>query len=409
MTRIDSKAARDKLEFLNEPYWQRIAMGLFVGYRVSGIGGEGSWRGRCRDDGKQHYLTIRPDEFTHDRIGADTKFRQAEKIVREWHKSIEQGVVVQRLTVGEALLKYMQSKTMLPLEQIRSSKHKDLSRDDRNIKKNLNVYERLVINNDIGRVYLDKLRSDMLTDWLRSLVEDVDPMAAEELRAAKNTANRTWAGFRAALNWAFATHLVATDNAWRSVKRFKDVEASREFIPAPSDIAALYAKASPEIIRVCEFLRLTGCRAGEAYLATVDSFDGSALTIHADTKTGRRVVPLSTEASKFIAGLAVGKIKKAPLLVRDDGEPWETAELNKRFRVAREAAGYSFEFIPYSFRHLWITNACRGSQLNVVEVAQIAGTSVEMIQTHYAKLQHGRVTAALDNLASIRTKEQVNG
>lgn len=403
MPKIESKTARDKLPARRDPYWQRIAPGLFVGYRVSLLGGDGTWRGRWRDESGQHYRKIASHEFTPDKIGSDTKFRQAELIVREWHSALEQGVVPQRLTVGEVALQYLQSKTMLPLEQIKSTKHTDLSRDDRNIKKALSVFERLVIDDEIGKVHLDRLRSDWLTAWMRRLVEDIDPSADDELRAGKNTANRTWASLRAALNWAFAQRLVASDNAWRAVKRFSSVDGVRDYIPTRAEIERFYTFASPEVITVCEFLRLTGCRPGEAYQVTVDSIKGNSLQIGADTKTGRRSVPLSSEASAFIAKLSEGKIKKAYLLTREDGQPWVGAEFSKRFRAAREAAGFGFEFVPYSFRHLWITNACQ--VMEVLAVAQTAGTSVDMIQKHYAKLQPGRVTAALDNLATIRARE----
>lgn len=405
MPKIDSKNARDKLPFRRDPYWQRIAPGVFVGYRVSALAGDGAWRGRARDaDGKQQYRCIESIEFTPDKVGADTKFRQAEKIVRAWYAALEQGVVPQRLTVGEAVLKYLADKTMLTLEQIKASKHGDLCRQDRNIKKNLSVFERAIVADEIGKVHLDRLRSDLLTAWLRRQVDDIDPMEVEVLRAAKSTANRTWASFRAALNWAFEQRLIANDNAWRAVSRFDKATASREYIPSDDDIARLYAVASPEVIRVCQFLRHTGCRPGEAYSATVKSFDraGKTLTISPDSKTGRRVVPLSSEAAEYLATLAVGKIEKALLLTRDDGKPWETAELNKRFRIARESAGFAFEFVPYSFRHLWITNACNA--LEVLHVGQASGTSVEMIQKHYAKLQPGRITAALDNMATLRAR-----
>lgn len=406
MPKVDTKTARAKLEFRRDPYWQRVAPKLYVGYRVCALGGEGYWRGRWRDETGRKYLAIDADELAADELGKDTQFRQAEHIVRNWHKALEQGVTSERLTVADVVHRYLKSKTKLPLDQIKAAKHGDLSRDDRNVKKSLSVFERHVIAHPVSRQYLDKLRTVHLDDWLNGLTADVDPMSHEELRAAKSTANRTWASFRAALNWAFKKKYVASDNAWRAVESYTKVEASREFIPAATDITALYAVAPPEIVRVCEFLRLTGCRPGEAYKATVGALEGKTLKVDPDTKTGSRVISLSTEAAEFIAGLAVGKIKKAPLLVRDDGEPWETAELNKRFRVARDAAGYSFEFVPYSFRHLWITDACRGTEMGVMEIAITAGTSVEMIQKHYAKLQHGKITAALDNLASIRAKEQ---
>ena len=53
-TSIDTKAKRDRLAKRREPYWQKLILGGYIGYRVGAIGG--SWIARYRDEaGKQRY------------------------------------------------------------------------------------------------------------------------------------------------------------------------------------------------------------------------------------------------------------------------------------------------------------------------------------------------------------------
>jgi site-specific recombinase XerD len=394
MVKIDSNGAREKLEFRRDPYWQRIAPGLYVGYRVSEKGGDGTWRARWRDDnGRQQYRTIEPSEFTQDTTGQDTKFRQAEKIARAWQAALAEGVTPKRLTLADAVAEYLKDKR-------RDRKARALRAADSAEA----ALARHVLADPVAGVFLDKLRSDMLTAWLDRRVSPKNPEDPDSVRAAQSTANRERARLVAVLSWAYKERLIASDAPWRGLRKFADTHARREFIPSQEQSEALLAAGTPEVSRVARFLDITGCRPGEAFKATAAAFDeaGGTLTIDTDTKTGRRVVPLSTEGIRYLASLAAGKIGKALLLTRDDGAAWDSAEYAKRFRLARERAGLTSEFVPYSFRHRWITLAIGHMEIGTVALA--AGTSVEMIERHYAKLQPSRMRAALDRLESERTE-----
>ena len=148
---------------------------------------------------------------------------------------------------------------------------------------------------------------------------------------------------------------------------------------------------------------MTGLRVGEVYRLRAADFDREAGTVRvsADTKTGKpRVVPVSSEAVVFLSGLAAERIGKALLFTRDDGVAWDGNEAAKRFRELRNTLGLSDELVLYCVRHRWISRAC--GQMEIGQVALIAGTSVEMIQEFYAKLSAVRARADLDKVASIK-------
>ncbi|MCZ6668127.1 MAG: hypothetical protein O6932_05610, partial [Gammaproteobacteria bacterium] len=54
---IDTKAKRNRLAKRREPYWHKLVLGGFIGYRAGAKGG--SWIARYRsEDGKQHYKSL---------------------------------------------------------------------------------------------------------------------------------------------------------------------------------------------------------------------------------------------------------------------------------------------------------------------------------------------------------------
>ena len=55
--KIDSKSKRNRLAKRNEPYWDKVVWGGYVGYRVGEK--EGVWKARYRiESGEQRYKTL---------------------------------------------------------------------------------------------------------------------------------------------------------------------------------------------------------------------------------------------------------------------------------------------------------------------------------------------------------------
>lgn len=401
MAKIDSKGAREKLPFRRDPYWQRIESGLYVGYRVSSAGGDGSWRGRWRDeDGTQQWRTFDNADFKPDGHGRDTAFIQAVRFAREWQSALVAGVINKPLTVADAVDEYLKAKD-----------RDDDARSIRGTAKARAAFQKHVLSDPVANVELSKLRADILQSWLdrRVIVQGDDPDDPDARRAARNTANRELARLKAVLNFALKRRLVGSDFAWRGVDRFKHTEAKREFVPTVADIAKLMKQATPDMAQLVQLLELTGLRPGEAYKLRVKDYDKASGTIAVspDTKTGKRTVPVSTDAMQFLNKLAASRIGDALLITRDDGMGWDGNEAAKRFRAIRKAAGLPDEFVLYCLRHRWISEAV--ARMEVGTVAIIAGTSIEMIQDFYAKLSAERTRADLDRIDAHKKRAKDNG
>lgn len=397
--KIDSKTARDKLEPRHNPYWHRLSAGLYVGYHCSTIAGEGNWHGRWRnDEGRQLKFKVDADLFKADKPGRDTKFEQSVVHVQAWHARIKGGVTHKSLTVADAVEAYLKSKEK---GATKSGVQLDSARVLRNLKKNRTAFNSTVFNHSLAGIALEKLRSHHLTAWLIDRAEPKDADNPESIRAAMSTANRDWSRLRAALRYAYKQQLLANPSAIDGVEPFQSVAASRTFLPSADDMTRLFSAAPKEVARIAKFLALTGCRPGEVFNLTQRSFNKQAgtLDIAADTKTGRRTLPLSSAATEFVASVAADKIGAAVLFPRANGKAWDGNDYAKAFREARADAGLTDEFVAYSFRHLWITEHCK--TMSIAQVAKIAGTSIKMIDEYYFALQSDDARQQLDIVAEL--------
>lgn len=396
---IDSKTARDKLEPRHNPYWHRLSAGLYVGYHCSLRGGDGNWHGRWRnEDGRQLKFKVDNSRFKADKPGRNTKYEQAVVLVHEWHARIKGGATHKSLTVADAIEVYLKSKEK---GANKSGVQLDTERVLRNLKKNRSAFEATVFNHPLAKVPLDRLRSHHMSSWLIGRAEPKDADNPESIRAAMNTANRDWARVRAALRYAYKQQLLTSPAAIDGVEPFRNVASPRTYLPSADDIARLFAVAPSEVTRIAKFLALTGCRPGEVFKLTQRSFNKQAgtLDIDADTKTGRRTLPLSSAATEFVASIAADKIGAALLFPKANGKAWDGNEYAKAFRDARSSAGLTDEFVAYSFRHLWITEHCK--TMSIAQVAKIAGTSIKMIDEYYFALQSDDARQQLDIVAEL--------
>ncbi|MCW0126197.1 hypothetical protein [Burkholderia pseudomallei] len=225
-TSIVSKTARDKLPPRREPYFARVQSGLYVGFRKLAEG-DGTWIARRRNEaGKQEYKAL----------GTLPSFDDAVKATLEWSTAADAGVSTKSTTVKDACEHYVKH---LGLHKGASSKSDAEGR-----------FKRLVYDNKIGRIDLSKLRTSHMKDWLAEQISEIEESAEDEddLRRAKDSANRNLASLKAALNLALHDRLVATDAGWKTVTKFKDVGRRRQsFLPAEQRSALI--EACPEDIR----------------------------------------------------------------------------------------------------------------------------------------------------------------
>jgi integrase len=381
---IKSATGRKALVPRREPYWERLAKGMYVGYRAH-EDGKGTWIARLRDeDGKQKYNAL----------GSFDDFDQAAKAAQQWADTFGQGVRVFDTTVVDACKSYL--------------KWLKLNRAATTVKLAESCFTRLVYGQTIGKIALGKLQTRHVAAWLNAQVDlDGDD---EDIRRSKATANRALDNLKAALNRAMKDRLVATDAGWQTVTRFDKVSRRRERFLTLEDRAALLKHCDPDMRDFCTGLLLTGARPGELANCDLSDFDAAAGTLTLDGKTGRRTVGLSTAAIELFKKVSRNRIGKQPLLVRDvpvmppGVEPldprWNKDNWKKRFKSAVKAAGLPDDVVPYSLRHAAISEFVMAG-MDVYVVATITGTSVDMIQRHYGHLRHDRTRQLLDRAVMV--------
>jgi integrase len=367
---LKSSSKRNELKPRREPYWHRIEAGLFVGYRRIETG-KGTWIARRRnDEGKQQYKAL----------GTIDTLDKAVSLASAWAASVEQGVQHTTTTVKMACEAYV-----LHLKE----KNTKASSEDAEGR-----FKRLVYDEPIGKIALDKLRTTALRTWMqKQLNDDGDE---EDLRRSKDSANRNLNTLKAALNLALKDRLVANDSGWRTVSIFPKAGKRRTGDLSPADLQNLLKSCKTvQIAGLVRALMLTAVRPGEIAAANVGDFNKDQGSMVLTGKTGTRTVTLSTAAVEFFKECAKDKLPGAPLLTDEYGNRWNKDSWKKPFREACVAAELPDDVVMYTLRHAAISNMIAGG-VDTFVVARLAGTSTTMIDKHYGHLRHDQTRAKLD-------------
>lgn len=369
---IKSKSGRAALPAKREPYWSRVRTGLYVGFRKLKIG-EGTWIARHQENGKKQYRAL--GTFLEE--GA---FDNAVDAAKEWNDSLEQGASNKIAIVEDVCHAYVDH---LKMHKTASSAADAEGR-----------FKRLVYGKKIGHIQLSKLKTTDVKQWLNAQV-DVDDDDEDDIRKAKDSANRNLNSFKAALNLALADRLVATDAAWKTVTGFVGVGKRRTAYLDMEQRGALI-DASPDDLRLLvKGMLLTAARPGELARLIVSDFNKSQGTLDLEGKTGRRTATISTAARHFFTEQSKGKLPAAPLISREYGGHWNKDAWKKMFKVAVKEAKLPADTVMYTLRHVAISELIMGGMDSFI-VARLAGTSVAMIEKHYGHLRHKETRQKLD-------------
>jgi site-specific recombinase XerD len=111
-------------------------------------------------------------------------------------------------------------------------------------------------------------------------------------------------------------------------------------------------------------------------------------------------VPLGREALEHFKQHAAGKLPSAWLIARADGGQWRKEFWRDQIKEAAARAKLPAATCATTLRHSTVTDLLTNG-LDVFSVAALAGTSLAMIQKHYAHLQHDVARKALDRLAKL--------
>jgi len=132
-------------------------------------------------------------------------------------------------------------------------------------------------------------------------------------------------------------------------------------------------------------LTLLPLRPGAAAALTVADFDAKrrALTVPEEKGHRSRVIALPLATAAFIARCAKGKSAGDPLVGRSDGRAWDKDSWKIGVKKAVSAAKLDDGVSAYTLRHSTITDLVK--KVDVLTVAELSGTSIQIIQKHYFK------------------------
>jgi integrase len=227
-----------------------------------------------------------------------------------------------------------------------------------------------------------------LTD-LRAWRDDLVSREADAV--SKSTANRIIANFKAALNHAYADEKsgLASDGAWRRLESFESAATKREDHFSEPEVAKLIREARKLDAPFADLLAAgfyTGARYGELAALDVRHVDARRQTLAIPSgKTGARITTLTEEAARWFASIAENREPREPLLQPAEGGRWLKSMQHRRMKAALAAAKLPKSASFYTLRHTYISRAIeRGMPLTLL--AENVGTSVRMIELHYAHL-----------------------
>jgi len=330
--RLQTREARQKLEPAKEPYWRELRRGLHVGYYK---GHEtGTWWLREIREGRRAKRRV---GLADDQVPPDGKavysFEQVLKVaLGEERPTLSPG---RDCTVEDALNDYW---------TYREAKSPALSV----------AIDKSKLTTHVGKALRARsvaaLTTAELEKWRNALVGATEDR--EQQRRAQATAERVRRTFFAALSYARRTNpdKVPSDQAWRSVHSFRNIDRPRTRFLSVSEAKRLLNAMPQDFRQLARGALYTGLRLGELLALTVSDFDDGQVHVRHSKGGKERTVPLSPEGIEFFDQVTAGKPGDTMLFQQDSGEPWQRIHASRYMARACKAATISPPAIFHDLR-----------------------------------------------------------
>jgi integrase len=405
---LETRSARLKLPTGGKPRWRLIEPGLHLGYRRP-KSGSGTWIAR-RYVGKGAYEEKKlgiADDFTDVELkpepagveNAIKTFSQAQEEARSWWRGERRkdhglGVDAGPYTVKAACEDYLRYYTA----------------EGRKSPYTVNLSIKVHILAALGDLEVAKLTTRKLRDWHYGLAvaprrlrtskfakvqktKAVTTGDEDEVRARRATANRILTVLKAALNHAFHERCVTSDEAWRAVKPYKEVDAPVVRYLSADECRRLVNRCPDDLRQMVRAALLTGCRYGElSRLRCEDvNLDAHTVAIRQSKAGRRRHVVLTGEGAAFFSSLVAGRKPRDLLLPREDGGAWKAAQQTRPLKEAcadaKIAPAVGFHVLRHTHASIL---AMKGVPMGVI-AAQLGHADTRITERHYAHLAPSHV------------------
>ncbi len=393
--KMDTRTARASLSERREPYWTVIAKGCAIGYRRGAKGG--TWLARFRDDtGKQHHEALGAADDARDPDGRTVfSFNQAQERARAFFakraKELSGEIETHAgpYTVALALDDYFAARTARGSKGVKADRH---AADARIVPK-------------LGTVEVAKLTTRQIREWHVGLAaaarlvrskkgaaeratKNHDEDDPDAVRARRATANRVLTVLKAALNHSYHEKHAASDEAWRKVKPFREVDAAVVRFLKADECVRLVNACDPAFRSLVRGALVTGARYGELARMRADDFHAEGGTVAVRTsKAGKpRHVALTDEGRSVFEALTAGQGARTLVFRRDHDEPWKASQQQKPLDAASKRAGINPSATFHVLRHTYASAlAMKGVPMGVI-AAQLGHADTRITEKHYAHL-----------------------
>jgi integrase len=389
--RIDTVAGQDRLKPRRAIYWHRLGVGRHVGARKETAAAPLLWFARHYAPGrKTPQLQRRLGDFAA--LDRSQRFSAAVREAQGWFEHVDVGGHGKTQTVAQAAKKYIEHAQQ---ERGKATPLLDMEGHAR----------RLIENDPIAALPLDKLTRNAVAEWRKRIIARPvappkgKPKAKPRQRSAA-TINRELGFIGAVLNFAKDSGLVTVDTWTANLRPLRVVDPAREVYIDRKQRAALVAALPADIAALVRCMTLIPLRPGAVAALEAGDFDATKRTLHVrvDKAHADRKIPLPETTVAFLREQAKGKTPRAPLFPREDGRKLTKDDWKAPVRDAVRKAKLPRETVLYSVRHSVISDAIAAGA-DVLTVARISGTSLQMIQKFYGHLVGDRARDALEKLA----------
>lgn len=393
--KLDTRTSRLKLAPRAKPYWRALESGLHLGYRRPKAG-SGVWIIR-RFVGEGRYDEARigqADDFDDADEKAVFSFNGAQDVARDRRqaaKHVELGIQPDAgpYTVADAIRDYFEARERRGSKGIEADRKSSSAR----------------ILPDLGAIEVARLTTKRIRDWHSGLAKSaklvrtkaiakkratraIDADDADAVRARRSTANRVLTILKAALNHAYGEERAASDEAWRKVKPFAEVDAPVVRFLTTDECTRLINACGRDFRALVRGALLTGCRYGELTRMETADFNREAATITVRlSKAGKpRHVVLTDEGRRLFETLTAGREARQLVFRRDDGGAWGPSHQARPIADASATAKIKPAATFHILRHSYASAlAMRGVPMGVI-AAQLGHADTRMTEKHYAHL-----------------------
>lgn len=385
--RMETRAARLRLAVRSEPYWRQISEGCHLGYYRGARAGK--WVARFRPPGRaggyDKTTLAEADDYNPADGNRVFDYRQAQEAARVWFdERMRGGDRSGPYTVSNCLDDYLAEFA---------------GRSFAATKARVEV----LIRPALGTLEVAQLSSKQISDWHRARAAAPAQLRTgryaktrnvrlaetdEARRRRKSTANRDLTVLKAALNAAYRKGQVRSDEAWRRVKPFPNVEQPKTRYLTEDESRRLVNATDPAVRPLVQAALLTGARYGELIKLRVADVDLLSGTVWWMTPKGGkpRLSYLEAEGLDLFRQHTAGKHGQQLVFTRPDGNEWKASQ---QARPLRDAGVRARLAAPAGFHDLRRTYGARLAMAGVpmAVIAEALGHADERItRRHYAHL-----------------------